>query len=130
MRSTRRGRLAKPIVECREDREDHLIPSRISGRREHDSLRTRAAPRNRASPARDCACAKHRDRGDPITQSGLTLQRLCGRRYVTPLFKCVFHTPLPSMTSSGQFTNAIVKQRREEREQVRTRSSYAENTLC
>jgi len=34
------------------------------------------------------------------------------------------------MTSSEQFTNAILKQGREEREQERVRSGYAENNLC
>ena len=57
-------------------------------------------------------------------------RRLRTDRYVIPLFKCVFHTPLPSMTSSEQFTNAILKQGREEREQERVRSGYAENNLC
>jgi hypothetical protein len=46
--------------------------------------------------------------------------RLRSDSYVSPLFECISHT----------LTNAILKQGREEREQVRSPSSYAENNLC
>jgi hypothetical protein len=116
-----RGCVGKAIVERCEHRKDELIPARIGGGREHDLLRARAAPRNRASPTRDRTRTKHRDRRDPIAERGLMRRRLRrGRRYVTPLFKCVSHT----------FTNAILKQGRGERERVRSPSSYAENNLC
>jgi hypothetical protein len=115
-----RGRFAEPIVECREHRDDELIPSRIGSGREHDPLRALAAPRDRTSSARDCIRAKHRDRRDPIAERSLMRLRLLSDCDVSPLFECTSHT----------LTNAILKQGSEEREQVHVLGGYAENNLC